>query len=386
MALLVFNKTIVPLLLAAGNPPRTVPSSTAPGVRGPAFNITSELRGLTGGQYTALQVQVAASSCEYEWTSDPEFATGTLVVGGPAPGAHATQHKTGGSDALATASVTPTNNTGNAVPAVTDGGHTHASSAVTDGGHTHASSAVTDGGHTHTATVNALRIAGHVGYAATSAADAPASVATIMAAVLPADGAQIVAAQPDVPRKIQVEVLLGPSTTGDVTVDGLDPSGAAITETFSIAAIALLKSAKAYSKITAITMANVTGAAGTVGVGPANDLGVPMSQVPAGAGLVVFKAACDGADEAVGVVDAAAGTIAPTTAPNGVHDFDFWFTYSATPTAPATGSATTGVTVGATASGTTGVTVGASASATTGITVADGGHGHTQNAHSHNLT
>ena len=362
MALLAFNKTTTALPLAKGNPIRTLPASLSPGVRGPAFNVTSELRGLSNSDYAALQVQVAAGSCEYEWTGDKEYTTATLVTTGLTPGAHASTHRAAGADSLSVSSATQASAAGNAAVSVSDSGHTHASSSVSDGG------------HTHSATVTAMRIAAHVGVPVPLAADAPASVATLMAAVLPADGAQIVAVQPDVPRKIQVEVLLGPSTTGDVTVAGLDPSGAVITETFSIAAIALLKSAKAYSKITAITMANVTGAAGTVGIGPAIDLGVPLSQVPAGSGVVVFKAACDGADEAVGVVDAAAGTIAPTTAPNGVHDYDFWYTYSVTPTAPATGSATTGVTVGA------------SASAASGVTVADSGHSHTQSSHGHTIT
>lgn len=386
MALLAFNKTTTALLLAKGNPVRTLPASLSPGVRGPAFNVTSELRGLSNSDYAALQVQVAAGSCEYEWTGDKEYTTATLVTTGLTPGAHASTHRAAGADSLSVSSATQASAAGNAAVSVSDSGHTHASSSVSDGGHTHASSSVADGGHTHSATVTAMRIAAHVGVPVPLAADAPASVATLMAAVLPADGAQIVAVQPDVPRKIQVEVLLGPSTTGDVTVAGLDPSGAVITETFSIAVIALLKSAKAYSKITAITMANVTGAAGTVGIGPAIDLGVPLSQVPVGSGVVVFKAACDGADETVGVVDAAAGTIAPTTAPNGVHDYDFWYTYSVTPTAPATGSATTGVTVGASASATTGVTVGASASAASGVTVADSGHSHAQSSHGHTIT
>jgi len=113
MALRVFNITAAPVALAAGNPVRTIPASVAAPARGPAVDVTSELRpnlavdpangvvgGLTAANFIALQAQ--AASLVFEWTSDPEYITGTLATAGPAPGAHAATHKTaGGTDVLA---------------------------------------------------------------------------------------------------------------------------------------------------------------------------------------------------------------------------------------------------------------------------------------------
>jgi hypothetical protein len=116
MALRVYNITGAPVVLAAGNPVRTIPLSAAPPARGPAVDVTSELRpnlavdpanGVAGGLDAAafILLQAQAASLVFEWTSDPEYTTGTLVTAGPAPGAHAPTHKTaGGTDVLAVGS------------------------------------------------------------------------------------------------------------------------------------------------------------------------------------------------------------------------------------------------------------------------------------------
>jgi len=114
MALYAFNKTGAPLPLAAGNPIVTLPASPTPPTPGKPYNVTSELRpnltvdpvngkagGLAAGAYALLQAQVGAGSVVYEWTSDPEYATASLVVGGPDPGPHAPTHQPGGSDPMA---------------------------------------------------------------------------------------------------------------------------------------------------------------------------------------------------------------------------------------------------------------------------------------------
>src|SRR5260370_955996 len=81
MALLAFNLTGAPLTLAAGNPScPTIPASPSPPNPGPGFNVTAYLKGLSGAQYTALQVQVTAGSVQYNWTDVAEFAIGTLVA------------------------------------------------------------------------------------------------------------------------------------------------------------------------------------------------------------------------------------------------------------------------------------------------------------------
>lgn len=123
MALEVFNITGTAITLAAGNPARVIPLSSAPPARGPGVNVTSELRGLTGGQYTALEAQRTGGGLKliYEWTSDPEYAVGTLVIGGPAPAKHAPTHA-GGSDPVTVSNGTTgaTVNSGTASTTATD--------------------------------------------------------------------------------------------------------------------------------------------------------------------------------------------------------------------------------------------------------------------------
>lgn len=117
MPLLAYNKTIAPLTLAAGNPtPPNLPASTVAGQRGRAVNVEFALRpnltvdpahgisgGLTAADFTALEAQRSGGDFDIEWTEDPVYLTGALVVGGPDPGLHAATHLPGAGDALATA-------------------------------------------------------------------------------------------------------------------------------------------------------------------------------------------------------------------------------------------------------------------------------------------
>lgn len=75
MALLVFNKTTSPITLSGLA--TVVPASALAGTRGPGVNVTSELNGLSGPQYTALEAQ-RGTSLDYEWSGYPEYLTGTL--------------------------------------------------------------------------------------------------------------------------------------------------------------------------------------------------------------------------------------------------------------------------------------------------------------------
>lgn len=83
MALLVTNLTGAAVVLAAGNPARTVPASST-------MDVTSELAGLTGGNYTSLQAQVDAGSVRYAWVGPVGYATSGLTVGGSIQCAQAT--------------------------------------------------------------------------------------------------------------------------------------------------------------------------------------------------------------------------------------------------------------------------------------------------------
>lgn len=111
MALLAYNLTGAPVPLAAGSPIVTLPISSNPPNRGPAVNVTSELRpnatvdptnGIAGGVdaagYVALQAQ--AASVQFEWTGDAEYLTTGLTAGGPTT-AHASSHQSGGADVIA---------------------------------------------------------------------------------------------------------------------------------------------------------------------------------------------------------------------------------------------------------------------------------------------
>jgi len=81
MSLLAYNLTTAPLLLAAGAPSVTLPPSASAGSRGPAFNVTGELKGLLSPPFALLQAQVAAGQVQYEWSALPEYNTFSLVVG-----------------------------------------------------------------------------------------------------------------------------------------------------------------------------------------------------------------------------------------------------------------------------------------------------------------
>ena len=75
MPLLAYNKTVTPVVLAAGAPARTLPASLTPGVKGPGVNVTSESKGLTGPQYAALEVQRMAGTIALVWIGAVDYAT-----------------------------------------------------------------------------------------------------------------------------------------------------------------------------------------------------------------------------------------------------------------------------------------------------------------------
>jgi hypothetical protein len=290
------NKTGAAVTLAAGKRTVVLPAKVGGLTYGAPVNVTSELEGLTNPQYAALEVQRAAGSVVFFWDNGiPNYETATLAV---ATSAAAVQNATAVNQTTVATNqnTTPTNQ--NTTPT----------------------------NQTATATNNAARLGGHVRYQAPLAADN----IYIVAAVLPAGGVQILAHQPDFPRKLNIHITVG-STTALMDIVGVGPSGEAVTESdLDVHTAGDVPTAKAYATITSITLKGVTGAGGTVGVGHGLALGLPAAQVPAASGFVVYKAGVDSANEAAGAVDAVAGTVTPTTAANGVHNYDFWYTYSAT--------------------------------------------------------
>ena len=79
MPLLVYNLTIAPVTLVGASGAPMLPASAEAGKRGPAVNVTGELRGLTDAQYVALEVQ-RVGTLDYDWSDEPEYATGALRV------------------------------------------------------------------------------------------------------------------------------------------------------------------------------------------------------------------------------------------------------------------------------------------------------------------
>lgn len=187
---------------------------------------------------------------------------------------------------------------------------------------------ISDPGHDHggvTGANGALVLAGHVRLTNPIAAD----LVTIVNAVDMANGVQVIAAQPDVPRKLQVRKVDANSSVsaGSLVLVGIGARGQAVTQTIPLTGgTATVTTTDAYASLTSATISGLVGAASgdTIGIGPATALGLPVAQ--GATGVAVYRALVDDAGEAVGTVDATAGTIVPTTVPNGTHDYDFWFT------------------------------------------------------------
>jgi hypothetical protein len=172
----------------------------------------------------------------------------------------------------------------------------------------------------------------HVHYEGPIAAD----LVTIVAAANAALGACSIAAQPDFPRKLQVRIVdaNGSISAGILTLVGVGARGQAVTQAIPLTGgTQTVTTADAYATLTSATITALVGAAAgdTVGIGPANDLGLPGPKSLTPSLFAVYKSCADNANETVGTVDATAGTIAPTTAPNGSHRYDFWFNFSYQP-------------------------------------------------------
>lgn len=181
-----------------------------------------------------------------------------------------------------------------------------------------------------TATNTATVFAGSVRMFAPAAAD----LISIVADVLLADGAQIIAAQPDYPRHAQVRITDGDSsiTAGTATIVGIGIAGEALEQIIPLTGgTQTVVTDDVYATITSVTVAGLAGhgAGDNIGVGFGAGLGLPIPALATA--VVVTKVVVDSADEVVAGVDAAARSVEPTTAANGVHNYDFFFGYSMTP-------------------------------------------------------
>lgn len=280
MALKVCNLTSSNVTLARGNRTVVAPAKVGSLTYGAPVDVTSALKGLSAGDYTALETQRAGGgspAVAYFWDDGIAlFAVGTLTVG--------------------------TNVNGVTV-------------------------------QNATTTVTGIVMARQVTFLGPAVAD----LVSVVAGVLPADGAlTIIANSIDYARKLQVRITTG-SAAGTLTLVGTDQNGKALTQAIDISSSGGTRTVitdGAYATLTSATVSGINTAAGTVSIGLGAALGLPTAQASVTA-FGVNTENCDKVNEAVGTVDATAGTVVPTTAANGTHNYTFNYKFTLTPVSPA---------------------------------------------------
>ncbi len=309
MALYVHNLTGAPITLAGTTV--VVPISAAPPARGPAVNVTSELRGLTNGQYAALEAQrVAGPSLSYEWNDAPEYLIGTLkFLTGPPPGPHETTHATGGADALTVSS-------GTAAVSASQAAHDHTGAT----------------GSTSPGVTASFAVIRHERYALP---DATTSTVFITAtAVGDASPKALDGVQPNCPRVCQTTLDGAWVSTDDVviTVTGVVETGNGDTEVFTIplgSAPGALQLTKAFISITNVAFTKPAGwTAGTFDLEAGTALGLIHTAPETGLGWlqeVGYAGVGAAVDMTIGTLDGVHFTYIPTTALDGAHNVEVWY-------------------------------------------------------------
>jgi hypothetical protein len=182
-----------------------------------------------------------------------------------------------------------------------------------------------------TAVSQAVTHSGHAHFSAPIAEE----VISVVADVLIAVGPLIVAAQPDFPRKLRVNITDADAsiTAGTVDLVGVGVDGAALSQSIPLTGGSqVVVTDDAYATLTSATITGPAGhgAGDNIGIGVDSALGLP---IPAGAANVAVNKTCvDSADETVAGVDATARTVDPTSAPDAARDYDFYFSYELTTT------------------------------------------------------
>lgn len=166
----------------------------------------------------------------------------------------------------------------------------------------------------------------HCGHMSLLNPDAADLVSVVNASDI-ANGAEVIALQPDYPRKLQVRVVNTNSTitAGIATLVGVGIDGAAVTETVALTGVTkTVMTTNVYASLTSATLSAVAnaGAGDTFGIGM-GDIGLP---IPTGAvNVAVTRVVVDSASEAPGTVDTTARSLVLTTAPNATRDYDIFF-------------------------------------------------------------
>ena len=275
MSLLCFNTTGAPItMLVTGV---VIPLSPSPANRGPAVNVTSEMRpnltvdpargktgGLTGANFVTISGQAGLA---FEWTQDVEYlTTGLTVNGGTAgvPSAHASTHKSIGGDPLVVQTIT-----------------------------------------TQHSEEHKLATAGTAYHAAYTAG------APISDAVGPWT-------MPFPRRTVQVVLAGGGANPVVVTVAGTAPDGTVVSDAISCAGVGTYEGTKAFDTITSVS-SNVDPLANTtLNTGKGFGTVVPF--------VALQALGVSGVLEAAASNHAASGTVVPTTSPDGTKSFAVRYT------------------------------------------------------------
>lgn len=142
----------------------------------------------------------------------------------------------------------------------------------------------------------------------------------------------VLAGQPDVARTLDIDIIDGGGalTGGVLTVTGRDQNGQNINEVIPLTGgTHNVETQKAYAVVTSAILTGVVGATGaeTVSVGLSTGLGVPTVQ-----GATVFAVMAvtvDGVPDAAPTIIAPSYVVRPSTLPNGAHNYQIQYIYTA---------------------------------------------------------
>jgi len=144
-----------------------------------------------------------------------------------------------------------------------------------------------------------------------------------------ANGSQAVVDQPDYPRCIQVVIVEAALSAGILTFTGTNQNGEAVVEVMDIGALGTGThlTSNAFATILTSVISEVAGAAGgdTIEAGWADVFGLPSR--PGGMLAAIHKYNEDDDDVDVPAYTEEYSTCAITTAANGVHDYEWFYTF-----------------------------------------------------------
>ncbi len=125
--------------------------------------------------------------------------------------------------------------------------------------------------------------------------------------------------QPDFPRALTITESGVGVGSGNSTITGTGVDGATVTETLAVTDDGTTTGAVVFATVTSYTIPAAMGATSSLSLGTANKLGMARKNI------TFVKSCVNDTNETIGTTNSANGTITPTTAPDGVNDFDFWY-------------------------------------------------------------